>query len=230
MLNEYLIYVAVSLAVAASSFLMSGSIIFAIVVLAIFLCYFFLYERMMSRKQKQAKTLANDLNYFIHDFIYGYAKNNDLTEGLNQSTLNVSYALVEHLELVKEYPVMERLEQLSSYFHHPIYLLFLDNLRLAVKEKSDLLVSANFLLEENDRLLDERKLVDKQTHKALAEFILLWTVSFLILIILRFAIANQFANISTTWVYLIGLIIYYAFFLMSLYLFTYTKQGSHHHE
>lgn len=230
MLKNYFIYLLVSGLVAGSSYLMSNNLIFTLVTLALFLLYFFLYARYYQAKHIKQNKANHDLSTFIHDFIYGYAKNNSLKEGLNEATVNVSYTLVEHLKLLEEYPILDRLEQLSGYFNSPFYLLFLDTVRGAHESGNDILKSGTFLLEENDRLIHERKNSDRHTLKALGEFALLWLIAFLVLIILRFAITNQFTYISTSWIYLVGLGIFYAFFMFSLYLFTYVNKRSYVNE
>lgn len=226
MIKRYIIYSFIALIVAGSSLITSGNLIFAVVVFVLFALYFILYERLvnLARDKKNKKDL--DLNIFIHDFILAYSHHSSLEEAINQSTINVSYPLVEHLKLLEEYDIMERLNQLSSYFNDPFYQLFLQTITLANENKSDILKSGNFLLEENDRIIHERKLKNKNVYKALGEFILLWAVSFLVLLIMRFAINNHFAKISSSWIYLLGLGIYYAFFLLSIYLFMYTANRS----
>ena len=218
MITFYIVYFLISLLLGITAYLVTNNVVFLIITSLVFFAYFFLTEHFYKKKQRIQRNLDNDLINFIHDFLISYVSDNDLEKAYNYTKNSVSPKLSEEMNMLDNYKVVERLDNLSNYFKNDLYNLFLTSIKnsLSLEDKT---ISTSFVLEESNHFALERKLINKHIYFSMCEFILLWAVSFLILITVRFAITNNFAKLSSSWFYLLGVAAYFLIFLLNLYLF-----------
>lgn len=226
MIFDYIIYVLVSTLAGLASYYLTSNVYFLLGTLGAFLIYFIVYELLFKRKARIRLEKNKDLTTFIHDFFLAYNIDFSLTNAINASKNNVSRQLKERLKMTSEFKEMEQLERLTDYFTSSLYQLFLKTIYLSENNSENRTKTISFLLEENNRFLLNQKVLKKNIVKALIEFSLLWIVSFLILIIMRFAINNYFNKVITLGIYLGGVAIYFIFFLFSIHLFMHATNGS----
>lgn len=219
MIFDYVIYVLVSLLAGLASYYLSNNIYFLIVTLGIYVIYFVFYELLFKRKERIYYERNKDLTTFIHDFFLIYSVDFSPDKSLINAQTNVSSHLKEQLKMLEEFKSMDQLERLTDYFSSSLYQLFLKTVDISERYSEDRVKTISFLLEENNRYMLNQKSLRKSIFKSLCEFSLLWIVSFMILIILRFAINNYFLKIANSWIYLVGIGVYFLFFLFSIHLF-----------
>ena len=226
MIFDYIIYVLVSTLVGLASYYLTSNVYFLVVTLGVYLIYFIIYELLFKRKTRSRLEKNKDLTTFIHDFFLAYNVDFSIANAINKSKNNASRQLKERLKMVSEFKAMEQLERLTDYFSSSLYQLFLKTLYLSENNREDHAKTISFLLEENNRFMLNQKALKRNIVRALIEFSLLWIVSFLILIIMRFAINNYFNKIITLGIYLGGVAAYFIFFLFSIHLFMHATNGS----
>ncbi len=222
---DYVIYLLVSLLSSFASYYLTNNILFLIVTLFIFLAFFLIFELCFFRKEKNKIKKGKDLNVFIHDFFLTYCVNFSIEEAMQNGSIRTSKSFQENLKMLDEFKMMEKLEKLTDYFSSSLYFLFLKTVNYCENMSEDRVKTISFLLEENNRYILNESNLEKRIAKAFGEFAILWIISFLILIILRFSINNYFAKLSTNIIYLSGIAIYFLFFLFSIYLFMQVTLG-----
>lgn len=225
MIFDYVIYVMVSLLSSLASYYLTNNIYFLVGTAAIYLAYFLIYEFFFKRKERVKLKRNKDLTTFIHDFFLAYSVDYSLDNALLAAQENASSGLKEQIEMLKEFKGEEKLERLSDYFPSSLYQLFLKTIHLCNNYSEDRVKTISFLLEENNRYIFNQKILQKSIWRGLIEFSLLWIISFSILIIVRFAVNSYFDRIIKTWIYLIGIAFYFAFFLFSIHLFMQATHG-----
>lgn len=226
MIFDYIIYVLVSTLVGLASYYLTSNVYFLIATLGGYLLYFLIYEFFFKRKVRARLEKNRDLTIFIHDFFLAYNIDFSITKAVNASKNNVSRQLKERLKMISEFKEMEQLERLTDYFSSSLYQLFLKTIYLSQNSGEDRTQTISFLLEENNRFMLNQKVLKRNIIRALIEFSLLWIVSFLVLIIMRFAINNYFNKIISLGIYLGGVAAYFIFFLFSIHLFMQATNGS----
>ncbi|MCQ2792586.1 MAG: hypothetical protein MJ208_03590 [Bacilli bacterium] len=231
MVVDYFIYCLISLLAGVASFYLTDNLYFLIFTFLIYLLSFIAFEVILKRKARIHREHHKDLTIFIHDLFLPYSANVSLEESIAYANKNVSMRLQEEIKLLDEFKGEEKLDRLTNYFHSSLYSLFLKTIHLCETSSGEKIQTISFLLEENNRYIFQNKTFQKNAWRSLCEFALLWIVSFLILIIIRFAINSYFSAIVQAWFYLFGIGIYFFFFLLSVHLFMYvTYQGEKNNE
>lgn len=225
MIFDYVIYIMVSLLSSLASYYLTNNFYFLVGTMAVYLAYFLTYEFFFKRKERIKLKHNKDLTSFIHDFFLTYSIDYSLDKALQIAQENASSSLKEQVEMLKDFKSEEKLERLSDYFSSSLYQLFLKTIHLCNNNSEDRAKTISFLLEENNRYIYNRKNLQKSIWRGLTEFSLLWIISFLILIIIRFAVNSYFNQIIKTWIYLIGIAFYFVFFLFSIHLFMQATHG-----
>lgn len=219
MIFDYVIYGLVSLLASLASFYLTNNFYFLIGTLSVFVLYFVIYEVLFKHKERGRLKRNQDLTVFIHDFFLAYNIDFSLEKAINAAQEKVSPNLKEAIKMLDEFKCEDKLERLGEYFSSSLYQLFLKTIDLCEHYSEDRVKTISFLLEENNRYVLNQKSLQKSIWRALVEFSLLWIISFLILIIIRFAVNNYFDKIIASWIYLIGIAVYFVFFLFSIHLF-----------
>lgn len=219
MIFDYIIYGLVSLLASLASFYLTNNFYFLIGTLLVFALYFIIYEVLFKHKERGRLKRNRDLTIFIHDFFLVYNIDFSLEKAINAAQEKVSPSLKEAIKMLDEFKCEDKLERLGEYFSSSLYQLFLKTIDLCEHYSEDRVKTISFLLEENNRYVLNQSSLQKSIWRSLVEFSLLWIVSFLILIIIRFAVNNYFSKIITSWIYLAGIAIYFVFFLFSIHLF-----------
>ena len=219
MVFDYIIYVLVSLLSSLASYYLTDNLYFLIGTLIIYLTYFIVYEICFKRRERIKLKRDKDLTVFIHDFFLTYSVDFSLAKAIKKAEENVSKSLKEQIKMLDEFKNMDKLEKLADYFSSSLYQLFLKTIDLCEHNSDDPVKNISFLLEENNRYIFNQKVLQRNILRSLVEFSLLWVVSFLVLIIIRFAVNNYFTQIINNWIYLVGIAIYFVFFLCSIHLF-----------
>lgn len=218
MIIGYAIKLLIAILSSLVAFYLTNSLIYLFITLFIYLIYFALYEFFYLKKERMSLMRSQDLNIFIHDFYLNFISDKNIEEAINGGAKNCSKAFNEQLNLLKDFTPTERLNNLIDYFNNNLYILFLKTINLSSDCKSSF-ITIDFIFEENNKLIINRKLAVKNTLKSLIEFIFLWLTTFMIMIILRLSINNYFNNISQNPFYLAGVAIFFLFFLLSFHLF-----------
>lgn len=225
MIFDYVIYGLVALLSALASFYLTNNLYFLIGTFLIYAIYFVIYEMMFKRKARVTSNHKKDLTTFIHDFFLSYSVDFVLDNAINAAQSNVSNALKEQIKMLDEFKGMDKLERLTEYFSSSLYQLFLKTISLCESNSLDRDQTITFLLEENNRYIFNQKIMQRNILRSFVEFSLLWIVSFLIMIIVRFAVNSYFDKVAHVWFYLLGIGIYFAFFLFSIHLFLQSTHG-----
>lgn len=225
MIFDYVIYGLVSILASLASYYLTSNFYFLIATFIAFVLYFVIYEVMFKYKERRSLKRNQDLTVFIHDFFLAYSIDFSLDNAIVAGQEHVSPRLKEAIKMLEEFKSVDKLDRLADYFSSSLYQLFLKTIDLCEHYSEDRANTISFLLEENNLYVLNQRTLQKSVWRSLAEFSLLWIVSFLILIIIRFAVNNYFTKIINTWFYLLGIGLYFAFFLFSIHLFMHATHG-----
>ena len=162
--------------------------IFTALVPVIFIADYFIFMRKKIVRYFELIERVHTSYHFINSFIITLSVKDSLEEAYeNGIRINNARLNAETKEL-KEMPIVERIRYLRGYFNLSIYKMFLNVLDLYQDQGGNILGMADNLLRESTRT--EKTLSETLSigYKHLIEFIILWIMSFAILLFMRFSI------------------------------------------
>ena len=157
--------------------------------------------------------------HFINSFIVSMSVKDSLEDAyqngirINNATLNA-----ETKELT-EMPTIDRVKYLKGYFNLSIYKMFLNVLDLYQDQGGNILNMADNLIRECTRT--EKVLSDTLAigYKHLSEFIILWIMSFGILLFMRFSLVEFYQSMLNTALVVFMLFVFFLICIASINLF-----------
>ena len=214
---SYLLYFFVSILLAISSYVVAQNIVISISILFCFLFYFlFIFDPYFKRNAFIASRYSECYN-FINTFIIALSIKGTLISSLEACELNFSNTLKEATKRIEHMNIEERLTYLSKYFPFYIYDLFLNIVTLHMEQGGDILSSSKHLLKETRQIEEQNDQIRKASIRKLGEIIILWLLTIVILIVIRFALTQFYNLIVSNLYFTIGITLFYAFMLISLY-------------
>ena len=185
--------------------------IFSIILLVIFVADYFIFMRKKFIHYFSLIERVHTAYHFINSFVISLSVKDSLEEAYqNGIRINNARLNAETKEL-NEMAVLDRVKYLYGYFNLSIYKMFLNVLDLYQDQGGNILNMVDNLLRECTRT--EKTLSDTLSigYKHLTEFLILWLMSFAILLFMRFSI-EEFYLMMLKNVFIVPLI--FMFFLI----------------
>ena len=183
-----IIFVIIGLFLGILCYLSTINYIFTAIVPVVFIVDYFILMRKRIVRYFDLIERVHTSYHFINSFIVTLSVKDSLDEAYeNGIRINNAKLNAETKEL-NEMPVIERIRYLRGYFNLSIYKMFLNVLDLYQDQGGNILSMADNLLRESTRT--EKTLSETLSigYKHLIEFIILWCMSFGILLFMIFSI------------------------------------------
>ncbi len=220
MLKRFLIYLIICLIIGGMNFYITNNVYFSIGLFIIGILIFSLgIDKSINQffiKEKKTKEAIN----FISNFIITLSINKSILSTFNTVEESFSKDLKNQVYLINNLNVEEKIKYLSKYFALSIYDVFLNLIDQYIYNGGDVLKISQLLL------FDVRKIEEKlDSHndiliKKLMEFIILWIMIFVIVIIMKLSLADYFLKIASLDYFKYGMGIFYLGFYLNLLIFT----------
>lgn len=195
----------------------SNNIIVSIAVLAISILYFLLVARPIYKKYTTKITRFHQAYHFINTFIVSLSIKASLPSAYESAMDAMPEDFVARNENLDSFDQKERLENLGKYFRFHSYSLFLDLINIYEEQGGDILDMSHYLLEEI-RLTEEYIAENSSiARKKIMEFAILWFLTILIVVILRFALSTFYSSLTKQMFYTVGIGIVFIFALISIH-------------
>lgn len=169
-------------------YISTKNLIFSIIILVIFVADYFILMRKKFIHYFGLIERVHTSYHFINSFIISLSVKDSLEDAYqNGIRINNARLNAETKEL-NEMAVLDRVRYLCGFFNLSIYKVFLNVLDLYQDQGGNILNMADNLLRECTRT--EKTLSDTLSigYKHLTEFLILWLMSFAILLFMRFSI------------------------------------------
>ena len=200
-------------------YLTTNNYIFALVFLFIFLGYFMVIAYKMIKKYLSRKQRCHDCYKFINSFLITMSVKESLTESFSSGTINASLDFKSELSELENMVVEDRIIYLRRYFNLAIYKMFLNVLNIYQEQGGNILSMSESLMHEST-LVEES--VNKSSNigiKKLTEFLILWILTFFVLLFMRFGMKEFYLNMINNNMFIACLLIFFLFFVLSFHLF-----------
>lgn len=162
--------------------------IFSLVILVLFVADYFVLMRKKFTHYFSLIERVHTSYHFINSFIISLSVKDSLEEAYQNGIRINNARLNDETKELNEMVVLDRVKYLYGYFNLSIYKVFLNVIDLYQDQGGNILNMADNLLRECTRT--EKTLSDTLSigYKHLTEFIILWLMSFAILLFMRFSI------------------------------------------
>lgn len=216
-MTVHLLYLSVSLLIGGSAYLITQHLIMSVVIMFGFILYFEIAFNPFRRRNTFISTRYSECYQFINAFIIAFSIKGTLSGSLESCQAQQPDSVKEAIEKINHINIEERLEYLGKYFPFYVYDLFLNIINLSQEQGGNILDTSKHLLREIRQIEEQKDRIFKASIRKLGEIIILWGLSIVILILVRFSL-NQFYNLIVNNLFFrIGIGIFYAFMLISLY-------------
>lgn len=221
MLRAFLICFFIGASMGGIAYLVTESFYFLAAVFLLFFCAFFfvispMIHRFLVRHRKRHESYG-----FINSFIVTLSVTASLEKAYASAFEGTEGEEKDILLSLEEYPVIQRVEYLASYFHSSLFDMFLSVLHIYLEQGGDILALSSLLLEEATRVEDAGNQIRKESLGVFVQYLLLWLMALAVLAFLRFGLANFYgslvksplflASIGVFFLYLLGSSLFYAF-------------------
>lgn len=208
-----------SLATAIICFLATENIYFSIVLFLIFVLYFFIFQFKKLKKYFSIIKRVHSCYFFINAFLITLSVKESFSEGYKSGLRIKDSKLQLYASELKDITDYERIKYLRNYFKLAIYKMFLNVLEIYQDQGGNILTMSDNLIRECTRT--EKTLIDSHNIgiKHLIEFIVLWALSFGVLLFLKFGIGDFYEKMIQNPIFTSLIFVFFLLFLFSIHMF-----------
>lgn len=214
-----LIFIILSLFIGGLCFLTALNVIYALILIILFILDYFIFLRKRFKEYYSLKERVHICYHFINSFVITLS----VKESLDDAYLNASRIKGKRFEElsngISDKPVVEKIKYLRDYFDLSIYKMFLNVFELYEDQGGNILKMSDNLIRECTRT--EKALTETTSigFKHLVEYMILWSMSFGILVFMRFSISDFYISMLNNKIVGFMIFIFYLLSLFSLHLF-----------
>lgn len=220
-----LISICITLIVGLIAFLTSNNLFVCIGIVALYLLYYFIFGRKMLKKYFEKSVKIHQCYYFVTTFLLTMSIKESLEDSFDNAIKNKNKDFSAILDQLKEMGVYEKLEYLTRYFTYSFYHMFLKVVDLYQEQGGNILKMSDSLLNESIRIEETMKESESSCKKKAIEFSILWVLSFVVLLFVRFALQDFYLSMIKSTPFFVLLICFFILFLIAIHVFIkrYTK-------
>ena len=216
-MNFLLLGTFVSLAFTGLIYMATENLFSSLIIFFASLMFFVFVARRQIDKYREKTRRYHQCYQFINTYLVSLSIKGSMTAARESSYNTADSATKKIVDSIQNFDENEKLSYLCKYFKFDLYRLFLDTVFLWNEQGGDILAMSQHLVNQV-RLKEEYIIFCESTHRSrLVEFIVLWSLTLLILISLRFALSQFFTHVVKTVFYQIAVIAIFLFILISIY-------------
>ena len=214
-----IIWIILSAMIAVVSYIASDSFFIPIGVVVVFVLYYFLIGRKRIKKYVSKVNVIHACYHFINSFIITLSVKESLDDAYESGIRLDNKEFNEETMNLENMPVYDRIVYLRKYFNLAVYKLFINVLDLYQDQGGNILNLSDALMRETTRT--EKALADSTNlgERKLMEFIVLWLMTFAIMIFLRFGVSDFYIVMLKSPMFVALIILFFVVTLISIHLF-----------
>lgn len=185
-----LIFICLSMIVALCSYLTTNIIYIPLGIFVIYVAYYFIFLR---RKIKNYFVRAERIHccyHFINSFLITLSVKESFEDAYQNGIRLSNKELEMEVTQIENMPILDRIKYLRRYFNLGIYRMFVNVVGMYQEQGGNIINISDGLMRECTRV--EKSLSESIAigNKHLVEFIILWALAFLIIVFIRFSLAD----------------------------------------
>lgn len=213
-----IICIIVPIIFAAVCYLMTLNLIVSLLIFLISLFFFLFYVKKKYQKYNENIRRIKECALFINSYIVSLDTSPSLKIAFDYVSFHMSEEYLRFVDGINELNEKEKLEYLSKYFPYHIYYLFLNLVDLFIDQGGDILTMSTYLLNETKRIDYYVINVTKINKQSIVDVGILWFVSLLILICMRFALSQYYELLTKQIYYPICIALFFLLILSSIFI------------
>lgn len=214
-----LVAISICLIICLIGFLTSNNLFVGLGIFVVFLAYYFLFMRKKIKAYIDETSKIHCCYHFISSFLITLSVKDSLDDAFESGTRNANEHFQLYLNEMQEMNINEKIEYLNKYFHFNVYRMFSKVVNLYVEQGGNVLKLSDSLLNENTRIEETMNASSSIGKKKTVEFAILWALAFLVVLFMRFALANFYLNMLKSNIFLILLVAFFLIFLVSVHFY-----------
>lgn len=214
--NKLFVFVFISLVVGIIAYVSLENIIVSVSIFALYLICLILIVLPKIKKYDLEKNRYHECYHFINNFIISLSIKKSISGALETTVGSMNSEFVDMFSGLENMSENEKLEYLSSYFEYYDYSLFLQIIFIWQEEGGDIIAMSKYLISNirhNEEYLSKTETISKRKY---VEIGILWSISLLILLILRFALNDFYNRVKGQLMYIISISLVLAFALFTI--------------
>lgn len=213
-----IIGIIISLLLGVSVFVASNNYIIGIAILLLGILYFALIARPMKGKYDLKMKRFRECYHFVNTFIVSLSIKSTVQGAYETSFESMPEDFALTVENIDAFSMKEKLEHLGKFFRFHVYSLFLDLINIYEEQGGDIIDMSRYLLDEV-RMTEEYIISSHSaSRKKVTEFAILWVLTMLIMVILRFSLSQFFTKMASHIFYPIGVGVIGLFCIASIHI------------
>lgn len=202
--------------IALISYILLNNVYISIAIFVIYLLYFVLRLNIFIARFDKQKKKIEFLYTFMNDLIISISVYKNVEKACESTLEQLQFEKNKTFGDLSSFNAYEKVKYLSNYFLMPIYDIFLNVLDAYIENGGDILEMCEFISTYISQI--EGYFIKSETVRKnkLIEFIGLWIFCLLLLFFIRFALADFYAQLSSSVFYLIGLVFFFLFVIISI--------------
>lgn len=212
-------FIIISLLVGTVCYLTTLNIYVALAVFVIYVCAYFLFCRKKIAKYYLTKNKVHSCYFFVNSFIITMSVKESYEDAFNSGVRIEDEKLHVYVSELGEMSPYEKVKYLKTYFNLAIYKMFLNLLEIYNDQGGNILSMTDNLIKEITRV--EKTLAETVSigYRHLVEFILLWALSFGVLLFMRFGVSEFYQMMLKNVIFVPLLLMFFIICLASIILF-----------
>lgn len=214
-MNVILIGLIVAIAFYIVCFLALNNFIVAIIPAALAIVYFaFFVDPQIKKYNKMINSFSMSYQ-FINNYLVALSIQKSLDVAFEHSFATLDENFTEKVGDMGSLNSGEKIRYLGNYFPFHFYKLFIDLIDMWQEQGGDILKMSNYLTNQIAEINEYITICKQFTSKKIIEFVILWSFSLAIIVVLRFALSQFYSVLITNSLYQFGVIGIFVFSLFS---------------
>lgn len=210
---------------AGLAFLVTENIFIALGVFLSFVLVFCFFIFPLIEKDLAKTKKRHECYRFVNSFIIALSVSHSGDEAYEAASMGTSGEEKEILNGLGSFTLEEKIDYLSQYFEEDFYKMFIAIFHLYEDQGGDVLKMAEPLLLETTLIEESGNEKEKIQLLCFSQFASLWGMSLLILVFLRFGLANFYDKLTQSPTFLAIAILYFVFALASFGIYARENTG-----
>lgn len=212
-------FILTSLAISIVCYFSTANIYFSLAVLIIYIGYYLVFQYSKLKKYFSLIQRVHSSCFFINSFIITLSVKQSYEEAFASGIKIKDSQLKMYVDALTDLNSIEKPTYLKNYFKLSVYEMFLNVLKIYQDQGGDILLMSDNLIREctrTEKLLNESSSVG---IRHFIEFIILWCLSFIILLFMRFSTGEFYGKMLSKKVIPILILFFFFICLASIHFF-----------
>lgn len=211
--------VIISLIVGVTGYFTTNNLFVAIGIALVCVIYYVIFLSPLLKKYYSRLIRVHECYYFINAFLITMSVKSSLNDAYASATAKASKGFQNEMNHMGDLNVTERLLYLRKYFNLSIYKMFINIVNLYLEQGGDILANGKSVISETIRMEEYCTKVDRLGKRKAFEFALLWAMTFVVLLVMRFGIADFYLQMMKNPMFLVLICAFYLVFVVSTHVF-----------